>query len=387
MYESAWWPPAGEQAAPDSALPEPATVVWRMPTALAASLAMFPVLFHGTCLRLLRAGVPPSRLINPGVVTFTLVASLALAAAVLPPRRRLIVAGGPGWVARRVLPGARWRIVQLSDVATYAVRVQRSRWPGSEPRAVIVLVTGDGRRTSVSIPTANPGDAALQGALAAAGARRVDWRQSPGRLRVTVLTLVWILIVGLAPIGYFMTGPLTLLPRGVAGWFSSSGCRAALTAERESGAANLRVLVRAAEPVGSATWHYRGDWTRTVAQYAAGTADPRGRRTHLEADGATTVDHLEFAGPTGAVLVVNRVAFGTARGASAYVRYVNRATCERFGGTAGPVPSEVRLTRGRYGLTRWVSGRIMYDVSPAASTPRATVADVEGLAAALLAGT
>lgn len=64
-----------------------------------------------------------------------------------------------------------------------------------------------------------------------------------------------------------------------------------------------------------------------------------------------------------------------------------RATCERFGGTAGPVPSEVRLTRGRYGLTRWVSGRTMYDVSPAASTPRATVADVEALATALLVGT
>jgi hypothetical protein len=385
VNEGLGWPPPGEQVTGEAVLPMPATAVWRLPLWTSCLLVALPAIMTLQYGRLVRDGMPASRLLNPGVLGVVVLLMSAVAAFVLPARRRLLVAGGPGWVARRPTVGARWRVVRLADVTTYSVREVSTR--GGRKRYV-TLGERTGRRTALAFPATHPAGPALVAALQADGAREVAARElrTMGPLRVVALT-AGVLAIALVPLGLLEVGPLSLLPASVAGEFSSGGCRAALAAEGQSAAANRPVQVRATEPVGAATWRFSGDWAQSEREYAANTADPSARAAQLHRDRAVSFHHLQYAGPTGAVLVVQAVQFATPSGAADYYHYLNRAVCERFDGRAGPAPTEVRLTTSRgYEYVRWLSGTTIYDVSPATATPRATASDVEGLAAALQAG-
>lgn len=379
------WPPPGEPFVARG-LPEPATVVYRLAPWRGLLLASLPAFLLLAYARAVGNGVPASRLLNPGVLTAGLLAVLALAAAVLPPRQRVMVVGGPTWVGCRRFTGLPWRVVDLAAVAEYSYRSYATRGG----RMVAVTMRGtDGTRTAVAAPAGEPFLGDLVAGLAAHGAREVDPRRLPAlnRRRVAGLSVV-ILLVALLPIVYLDHGPMQLLPGGLAGAFTSSGCRAALTAEKSSGAGSTPVAWDSQEQVDGQTWRFAGEVAMTVAEYAGHTADPAARLARLTADGATGAMQVTYAGPTGARIAVDTLQFSTAAGAQAYLHYVNRATCERFGGSAGPAPGEVRWTSGRtYGIDRWAAGSTIYDVSPVLGEPRATRTDVDALAAAGQGGT
>jgi hypothetical protein len=373
------WPPPGEQVTGAAGLPFPATALRRISLASSLFLVALPTLLSLQGARLARAGVPLSRLLNPGVAIVLVLATAAVAAAVLPAHRRLMVAGGPGWVARRSAPGAPWRVVRLADVEEFSVVRYRTRG-GSYWNVALRL--HDGRRTSLTLPFNDRAVDALATALAAAGARRAQ-RRAPTTLRRLGLVLV-IIAVGSTPMAMIAVGPFALLPDRLAAYFSSSGCRAAVAAAAHPAAADASATtLLAAEQVGAATWRLRGDWPQDVTTYAAGTADPRARTRHLITDGVQDIHHVEYSGPSGAVIVVTTPSFSTSPGAADYDAYVNRAVCERYAGATGPAPGEVRLRAGRCAVDRWVNGRTLYSVAQATAGPQATPADVEGLAAAL----
>lgn len=380
------WPPPGEPVAGARELPEPATAVYRLGIARMGFVSLLPTLLLLSCGRLLANTVPPSRLFNPGVLALLALSTVAVVASFVPARRRVMVAGGSGWMARRVVPWSRFRVVRLADVSTYSARVIATR---GGRRTVLVLVDRDGEHTSVSVPVTSPCGTALAEALQAYGARQVPPRETRGggTWRQTAAVVAVLLAVAAVPIGYLLVGPLRLLPPGAAGWFSSSGCRAAFAAERTTAAPAPPLVWQAEVDVAGMPWRLHGDYRMTLDAFAASSADPAARRAHLLADGAQSADQLEYDGPGGQVLAVDEVMFATADGAMSYDRYVNRATCERFEGSSGPAPTEVRWHSGHtYGMVRWVTGHTLYDVSPALTTPRATGRDADGLAAAFLAG-
>ncbi len=376
----ATWPPPGEQVTGAAELPFPATVVRRIPLPASAFLVALPTLLTFQSARLGRAGVPLSRLLNPGVAVVLVLTTALVAAAVLPARRRLTVAGGPGWVARRAVPGGPWNVVRLADVEEFSVVRYRTR--GSSSWSV-ALRLHDGRRTSLTLPFNDRAADALASALTAAGARRAQPARSGLTLRRLGLVLV-IIAVGTAPMAMVAIGPYALLPDRLAVYFSSSGCRAAVSAAAQPDSLDSAVSpFLAAQQVGTSTWRLRGDWPQDVPTYAAGTADPAARTQQLTADAVQDIHHLEYSGPTGAVIIVETLSFSTSRGAADYDAYVNRAVCEGYSGATGPAPGEVRLRAGRCAVVRWVSGRTIYSVAQATAGPQATPDDVEGLAAAL----
>jgi hypothetical protein len=377
MLQTRAWPPAGEPMV-SGTVPTPATVVHRLPLRRAAVLAVLPLLLTLQSVRSFRNGIPPSRVLNPGVAVLVLLAVVAVAVLVLPASRRVVVAGGPGWVARRAWPGGPWRVVRLADVASFSEQTRVNRGYRTE---VVAMRERSGRGTSVSVPAGDPASTALAEALRAAGAQ-----ESPRPIRTLPVAAVVglalaIVVVAMLPVAFVGAGPLRLLPHSVAGAFSSSGCRASLAAERDAAPAGP-VTFLAAEDIDGSTWRLRGDWPMSPRAFAAQTRDPTGRLRHLTDDGATAVDHVEYAGPSGAVLVVTVLRFSSAGGAADYSHYVNRAVCETVSGSRGPLPTEVRFT-GRDPLTRWVEGSAVYDVAPAAASPRASAADVDGLTLAL----
>lgn len=379
MLQAQVWPPAVEPLA-SGVLPAPAAMVYRLPLVRVVPLALMPLLLTLQSVRAIRGGVPASRVFNPGVAVVVLLVTAVLAALVLPASRRVTVAAGPGWVARRPVPGGPWRVVRLADVVTFSEQTRVYRGYRTD---VVAMVERSGRRTSVSVPAGHTAGPALADALRAAGAPESE---RPLRtLSVPAVTGLVLGITGLAlvPVVLVETGPLRLLPPFLAGAFSSTGCRASLAAERDHPASG-RVTMLAAEDVGGSTWRLRGDWPQSLQAYAAQTGNPSGRLQHLGAAGAMGVDHVEYTGPTGAVLIVDVLRFGSARGAEDYDHYVDRAVCERFSGDRGPLPTEVRFS-GRDPVARWVAGTAVYDVGPAATVaaPPASAADVEGLALAL----
>lgn len=377
MSQTQVWPPVVEPLA-SGVLPAPATTVYRLPLARVVVLALLPLLLTLQSVRAVRGGVPASRVFNPGVAVVVLLVTAAVAALVLPASHRAMVAAGPGWVARRPLPGGPWRVVRLADVGTFSEQTRVNRGNRTD---VVAMIERSGRRISVSVPAGHPAAVALADALRAVGAAESDRPVRTLSTPAIIGLVVGITALGVVPVVFVETGPLRLLPPFLAGAFTSSGCRASLAAERDDPVAR-RVTMLAAEDVSGSTWRLRGDWPQSLQQYAAHTGNPSGRLHHLSADGAVGVDHVEYTGPTGAVLIVDVLQFDSARGAADYDHYVDRAVCERFSGAHGPLPTEVRLS-GRDPVARWVEGTAVYDVGPAAVSPSASAADVDGLALAL----
>jgi hypothetical protein len=173
-----------------------------------------------------------------------------------------------------------------------------------------------------------------------------------------------------------------LLPGRLAGAFTSSGCRAALAAEKQQGSGPAP-LWRQTLQTREATWHLIDHVPATVAQVADQSADPSARLQHLTVDGATGGYQVTYLGPDGSRIAVDAITFGTPTGAVQYLHYVNRATCKRFSGTSGPAPGEVRWTSGKtYGFARWAGGTTIYDMSPVLQGREATRTEVDDLAAA-----
>lgn len=374
------WPPPGEQVTGAAGLPFPATVVRRMPLVRSAFLVVLPTLLALQGSRLGRAGVPLSRLLNPGVAVVLVLTTALVAWAVLPARRRLTVAGGPGWVARRTFPGGPWRVVRLADVDEFSASRYRTR--GGSYWSVTLRLR-DGSQTSLTLPFEDRAADALATALTAVGGRRTPPLRSGATLLRRLGLVLAIIAVGAAPMALVAIGPYALLPDRVAVYFSSSGCRAAAAAAHHAPAASPGVTLLAAEQVGRATWQFRGDWPQDVPTYAAGTADPAARQQRLVTDGVQDIHHVQYSGPTGAVIVVTTLSFSTVAGAADYDAYVNRAVCEGYAGTAGPAPHEVRLRAGRCAVDRWLSGRTIYSLAQATAGPQASPDDVESLAVAL----
>jgi hypothetical protein len=361
-------------------LPDGATLVYRTPLARCLLVVGAPLLLLLAYGRLLRLGLPSSRLYNPGTLTLAALAVVALALVFLPPGRRVNVAGGPGWVARRAFPLGDWRVVQLSSVRQYSVR----RYATRGPRMISLrIVDADGRSWAVAAPEGQSWVMRLADAVDAQGGQQVGARPFDGVTGGRFVAIVaCIILVSVLPLPYLEAGPLRVLPGSVAGWFTSGGCRAALAAESQQGS-GAALSWRQTMQTGPATWHLVDQVPATVAQVADSSADPPARLAHLRADGATGGYQLTYLGPDGARVAVDAITFGNPTGAAHYLHYVNRATCERFSGTTGPTPGEVRWTSGRsYGIARWAADATVYSVSPVLESPEATRTEVDGLAAA-----
>ena len=376
------WPPPGEPVR-GRGLPDDATLVRRAPLASIVAVVLSPLFLLVAYGRFLSLGLPASRVLNPGAFALTGLVLVALAGVCLRPGARVQVAGGQGWVARRTFPISRWRVVRLSSVREYSVRTYATRGPRVW---ALRMVDGDGRALTVSTYDGAGRAAwdALVAAVATQGAQRVEAAPFDGLPRRQVLGVVAIvLVVSLLPLPYLLVGPLRALPDGVAGWFSSSACRAALTAEdQQEGFAPAPRWPQTLQ-TGAATWHLVGQYTATVGQVADRTADPAARLTHLTSAGATGGYQLVYLGSDGSRIAVDAITFGSTEGATNYVHYVNRATCERWSGTSGPAPGEVRWRSGRtYGFARWAGGALVFDVSPVLASPEATHTEVDNLAAA-----
>lgn len=374
------WPPDGDPLPRGRGLPDGAVAVQQGPIARRLLLAVLPMLLLLAYAAVVADRVPVSRVLNPGLLSLAGLAVLALALLVLLPGRGLQVAGGAGWVARRGLGSPAWRVVHLSSVTDVGVRRYATR---SGPMVSITMIGPDGARTVLTARAREAWPASLVAALVAAGARQLDPRdlRGPGVGRVAALTAGALALAAL-PLLYLQAGPFQVLPDRVVGPFTSGGCRAALAAEQDPDPGAPASWSRT-ERVGEDTWQLTAQVELTLAEFTAHTADPSARLAHLTAAGAMRAAQLTYVGPTGARIAVDALTFATDDGARQYLQYVNRATCERFGGTAGPWPGEVRWTSGAsYGLDRWASGATVYAVSPVVVGPRATRADVYGLTAA-----
>jgi hypothetical protein len=372
------WPPPGEPVS-GRGLPDGAIVVFRIPLARCVLVTLMPVFLLLGYARVQSVGAPASRLLNPGTFAGTAVVVLALGLVFVPPSRRAQVAGGPGWVACRPWPLASWRVVQLSAVREYSVRTYATRGPRMTS---LRMVDADGTHLTVAPPAGQRWLEQLVDGLAAQGAQQVDAGRLNGiGMGRAVLIVAVVLVVALVPLALLEAGPMRVLPDGVAKWFTSSGCRAALTVEMQgSGPAPSwgQTLQTGAE-----TWHLIDHVTATVAQVAEHSADPTARLQRLTADGATGGYQMTYLGPDGSRIAVDAITFGSTAGAADYLHYVNRATCEPFSGTSGPAPGEVRWTSGKtYGFARWAGGTTIYDMSPVLGSPEATRTEVDDLAAA-----
>jgi hypothetical protein len=373
------WPPAGEPAR-GRGLPDDATLVYRTPVPRALLLTFFPALLLMVYARMLGAALPASRLLNPGALGVTGIAMVTLGLVLLPAGRRAQVAGGPGWVACRRWPLASWRVLQLGEVRQYSVRAYATRGP----RMVSLRVTdADGAQLALAATAGQPWWGPLVKDLAARGAQQVD----AGRLnglgtRRALVVTAGVLVASLLPAAYLEAGPLRLLPSGVAGVFTSSGCRAALAVEKQQAFGPVPSWDRTLR-TGAGTWHLVDHVPATVAQVASYSADPSARLAQLTADGSTGGYQMTYLGPDGARIAVDAITFGSPTGAADYLHYVNRATCERFSGTSGPAPGEVRWTSGQtYGMARWAGGTTVFGMSPVLASPEATRTEVYALAAA-----
>jgi len=374
------WPPVGEPAR-GRGLPDGAVVVYRMPMARAAVATIFPAILLLAYARMRASDLPLTRLLNPGALILTGAAVVALGLVFLPAGRRAHVAGGPGWVAGRRWPIATWRVVQLNGVRQYSLRAYATRGP----RMVSLgMVDDDGTRLTITASASQPWWGPLVHDLAAQGAQQVD---GGGRLHGVAtgrgfVVAAAVLVVSLLPLAYVEAGPGHLLPEGFAGVFTSSACRAAVAAQKQQGSGPAPSWGPTLM-TGAATWHLVDHFSATVAQVADHSADPSARLEHLTADGATGGYQLTYLGPDGSRIAVDAITFGTPRGATDYLHYVNRATCGGFSGTIGPVTGEVRWTSGTtYGMVRWAGGATIYDMSPVLEGPEATRTEVDELAAA-----
>jgi hypothetical protein len=353
--------------------------VYRIPLARCLIAVVAPLLLLLGYGRLLRLGFATSRLFNPGTFTLAGVAVVVLALVFLPASRRPQVAGGPGWVACRPWPLASWRVVQLSAVRAYSVRSYATRGPRMTS---LRIVDADGTHLTVAAPADQPWLEQLVDGLAAQGAQQVDAGRLNGLGAGRAVLIVAVgLVVALLPLAFFEAGPMRVLPDGVAKWFTSSGCRAAMAAEMQ-GSGPVPSWNQTLQ-TGGETWHLIDHYSATVAQVAEHSADPSARLEHLTADGATGGYQVTYLGPDGSRIAVDATTFRTPTGAVQYLHYQNRATCERFSGTSGPAPGEVRWTSGTtYGFARWAGGTTIYDMSPVLGSPEATRTEVDDLAAA-----
>lgn len=377
------WPPPGSRLSSDPELPGPAYVVSRVGSRQVVPLLFLPPMFYLTMFRLGRAGVPLSRLVNPGVVSVLVVIELGLAGWGLARHGRSTVVGTSDWVAVRRTFGRRWRQQTFVTVARF------SRRPLSRPasgRMTVVTITGpEGGRVSVALGNQDPALEGLVGRLRSVGAVEVDPRALPSTSRGATWAVVALILAGVSmPMAYFLVGPLRLLPRPVAGAFTWSGCRASSAVERERpeiGTPYVTASLRAA----AQTWRLVTTRPETAATYAQHTQHPAERLAQLQRDGFLTASDAYLQSPAGAVVAVEMLRFSTQAGAQSYDSYVNRAVCEAdWQGRSGPRPTEVYLHRGRAALARWVVGDTLLEVGQTNSTPFATPLEVQAIAAALL---
>ena len=146
MLQTAVWPPVGEPL-PSGVLPAPATRVYPLPLGRVVVLALLPLLLTLQSARAIRGGLPPSRIVNPGVAVVVLLATAVVAALVLPASRRVMVAAGPGWVARRPVPGGRARAPRTS-------RARRWLW-GDPLHSLVATGAPHCTRSGAGCPRAN----------------------------------------------------------------------------------------------------------------------------------------------------------------------------------------------------------------------------------------
>jgi len=253
--------------------------------------------------------------------------------------------------------------------------------------AVVTIADRQGRRLSLTLRYDDPALPALLGRLRDTGAQEVDRRElAPMTSRRTAVTVAAVLVAMGVLIGYLILGPLRLLPPSVAGAFTWSGCRAALAAEGKSPEGDPPLVVALKQASGSAWWLLT---TRQAdaSTFAQRTGDPAARLAHLKADGFLVDEQTYLQNAAGAVVDVQMLRFTTPEGAQAYEAYVNRAVCEQeWQGRSGPSPTEVFLHRGKAAFVRWVGGDYLIEVGQTSSTPFSTPEQIEGIAAALLAG-
>jgi hypothetical protein len=354
-------------------LPDGAVVVFRVPLARCLMATLAPAYVLLIYAWAASRGIPASGVVNPRAFVLAGFAIVALALVFLPPGRRVQVAGGAGWIACRRWPLLSWRVTQLTEIRRYHLHTYATRGPRM---ARLRMIDADGVQLTVTAPASQPWLGLLVDTLAAQGAQRFepDTRRAARRLAVLIS-------VSLLPLAYLAAGSSGLLPERLAGAFRSSACRAALTAEKQ-GLGPAPSWGQTLQP-GAETWHLVDHVTATVAQVAGHTADPSARLEHLTADGATGGYQVTYLGPDGSRIAVDAVTFGSPTGAVQYLHYVNRATCDRFSGTSGPAPGEVRWTSGKtYGFARWAGRTTVYDVSPVLESPEATRTEVDALAAA-----
>jgi hypothetical protein len=379
------WPPPNAvlSSAPD--LPGPAYVLSQVGWRQVVSVATMPPLLYLSLLRMAGIALPLSRLVNPGILALLIVLEVALVAAALARRGHATVVGTSDWVAVRSLFGRRWRQRSFAEVERFSSRNRTGR--GRGPMAVVTTADHQGRRLSLTLTYDDPALPALLGRLRATGAAEVDRRElAPmSRRRAAVVVVVVLAAIGV-PIGYLFLGPLRLLPPSVAGAFTWSGCRAALATEGKSPEAGSPYVVASMQASGS-TWRLVTTRQEDAATFAQHTEDPAARLAHLKTDGFVVDYQAYVQNAAGTVVDVQMLRFRTPQGAQDYETYVNRAVCEQeWKGRSGPRPTELFLHRGRAAFVRWVGGEYVIEVGQTSSTPFSTPQQIEGIAAALLAG-
>ena len=373
------WPPTNAPTAFVPELPSPAYILSRVRASTVAVLVLLPVLFLASYARLLRSGLPLSRLINPGVVGLVAASTLALAALLVPRIGRPTVVAGANWVAGRTLFASGWQMVPLGTADRYSRRDVRSR---SRTNTVLTIAAPDDKRVSLTFRLGDPALGEVLQALQATGARLEPTARTPRSRQRALIATVVILVVFSLPVVYLEVGPLRLLPRPLAGAFSWSGCRAALAAEGDRPTSTTRFVTNPL-PAGGDSWHFLGSQRLDAAQYAQRTANPSDRLVHLTRDGLLTADQSYLQDSQGHVVAFEWLRFATPAGALSYDRYVNRAVCEREYGRHGPRATEVRFFFGRRALARWVAGSSVQEIVQTATRPFATKAEVYAVAASL----
>ena len=205
-------------------LPVDAVVVFRVPLARCLLASLTPAFLLLLYAWIVSLSVPASRPFSPAALTVAAIAVVVLALVFLPPGRRVQVAGGTGWVACRRWPLATWRVAQLAEIRQYNLHTYATRGP---QMARLRMVDGDGTQLTVTAPANQPWLVPLVDSLASQGAQRFD----PDTRRA-FRKLVAVLVVSLVPFVYLAAASSGLLPERFSGAFRSSGCRAALAAEK-----------------------------------------------------------------------------------------------------------------------------------------------------------
>ena len=373
------WPPTGAATVFVPDLPSPAYVLSRVRASAVIALVLLPVLFLAGYARLLRGGLPVSRLINPGVLGVVVLATLALGAWLVPRIGRPTVVAGVDWVAGRTVFSGHWRMVPLGTADRYSRRDVRSR---SRTTTVLSIAAPSGQHVSLTFPLGDAGLGELLQALQATGAREEpSGRAAQSRRRVAMAAVAFIVVFAL-PAVYLEVGPLRLLPRPIAGAFSWSGCRATLAAEGDHPTPQTTFVTNPL-PAGGDNWHLIGEERLTAAEFAQRTENPRARLAHLTSDGLVAADQVYLRDSLGHTVAFESLRFATPGGALSYDRYVNRAVCEREYGRHGPRPTEVRFFRDRSALARWVAGSAVQEVVQTSVGPFATKAEVYAVAGSL----